>query len=66
MNPRERIATILFIEQIKRTKANVCQGATYKELVLREESKDDESIRIQSLSGRSTNNKKGGNTYGYD
>ena len=35
MNPRERIATILFIEQIKRTKANVCQGATYKELVLR-------------------------------
>ena len=38
-NPRERIATILFIEQIKRTKANVCQGATYKELVLREERK---------------------------
>lgn len=36
MNLRERIATILFIEQLKRTKANVCQGATYKEIVLRE------------------------------
>lgn len=40
MNPRERIATILFIEQLKRTKANVCQGATYKEIVLREEIKN--------------------------
>lgn len=39
MNPRERIATILFIEQLKRTKANVCQGATYKEIVLRKEIK---------------------------
>ena len=52
MNPRERIATILFIEQIKRTKGTDCYSATYKELVLREESKDDESISIQSLSGR--------------
>ena len=40
MNPRERIATILFIEQIKRTKANVCQGATYKEIALRKEIKN--------------------------
>lgn len=40
MNPRERIATILFIEQLKRTKANVCQGATYKEIVLRKEIKN--------------------------
>ena len=37
MKPRERIATILFIEQLKHTKANVCQGVTYKEIVLREE-----------------------------
>lgn len=45
MNPRERIATILFIEQLKRTKANVCQGATYKELVLRKERKTVEKIK---------------------
>ena len=42
MNLRERIATILFIEQLKRTKANVCQGATYKEIVLREENDHNE------------------------
>lgn len=42
MKPRERIATILFIEQLKRTKANVCQGATYKELVFREEKDNHE------------------------
>lgn len=36
MNPRERIATILFIENLKRTKANH-PGVTYKELVLRKE-----------------------------
>lgn len=41
MNPRERITTILFIEQLKRTKANVCQGSTYKELVIREERKEN-------------------------
>lgn len=35
MNPRERIATILFIEQLKRTKVNNYHGATYKELVLK-------------------------------
>ena len=35
MNPRERIATILFMEQLKRTKVKNYQGATYKELVLR-------------------------------
>lgn len=40
MNPRERIATILFIEQLKRTKANVCQGTIYKEIVLREDIKN--------------------------
>ena len=39
MNPRERIATILFMEQLKRTKVKNYQGATYKELVLREERK---------------------------
>ena len=37
MNPRERIATILFMEQLKRTKVKNYQGATYKELVLRGE-----------------------------
>lgn len=37
MNPRERIATILFIEQLKRNKATGYNGATYKELVLRGE-----------------------------
>ena len=39
MNPRERIATILFIEQLKHTEVTVCQGVTYKELVFREEEK---------------------------
>ena len=42
MNPRERIATILFIEQLKRTETNVCQGATFKELVLRKENDNHE------------------------
>ena len=37
MNPRERIATILFMEQLKRTKVNHYHGAIYKELVLRGE-----------------------------
>ena len=37
MNPRERIAMILFIEQLKRTKVKNYQGAIYKELVLRGE-----------------------------
>ena len=37
MNPRERIATILFIEQLRRTNAKNYNGATYKELVLRED-----------------------------
>jgi len=41
MNPRERIATILFIEQLKRTEAKSCHGATYKELVLRGERKTE-------------------------
>ena len=40
MNPRERIATILFMEQLKRTKVKNYQGATYKELVLRKEIKN--------------------------
>ena len=39
MNPRERIATILFMEQLKRTKVNHYHGAIYKELVLRGERK---------------------------
>ncbi len=33
MNPRERIATILFIEQIKHTEAHFCQSVKYKEIV---------------------------------
>ena len=49
MNPRERIATILFIEQLKRTKVNVCQGATYKELVLREERREPEKTKTVSF-----------------
>ena len=40
MNPRERIATILFMEQLKRTKVNHYHGAIYKELVLRKEIKN--------------------------
>ena len=40
MNPRERIAKILFMEQLKRTKVNHYHGATYKELVLRKEIKN--------------------------
>ena len=40
MNPRERIATILFMEQLKRTKVKNYQGAIYKELVLRKEIKN--------------------------
>ena len=40
MNPRERIATILFIEQLRRTNAKNYNGATYKELVLRKEIKN--------------------------
>ena len=51
MNPRERIATILFIEQLKRTKANVCQGATYKEIVLRKEIKIVNKKNTQWLHG---------------
>ncbi len=46
MNPRERIATILFIEKIKRTKATDFQGVTYKELVLREEEKADSNTKL--------------------
>ena len=35
MNPRERIATILFIEQLKHTKATMSRDIKYKELVQR-------------------------------
>ncbi len=37
MNPRERIATILFIEQLKLTKTYNCQGVTFKDITLRKE-----------------------------
>lgn len=37
MNPRERIATILFIEQLKHTKTNNYHGLTYKDVTLRKE-----------------------------
>lgn len=36
MNPRERIATILFIEQIKHTKANISRDSYYNELKRKE------------------------------
>lgn len=39
MNPRERITTILFIEQIKQTKIHGNQNIKYTELVLRKEGK---------------------------
>lgn len=41
MNPRERIATILFIEQLKLTKANNCQGVTFKDVILRKEERNE-------------------------
>ncbi len=37
MNPRERIATILFIEQIKQSKIMGNQNIIYTEVVLRKE-----------------------------
>lgn len=40
MSPRERIATILFIEQIKHAKTNICQGVSYKDIILRKEEKN--------------------------
>lgn len=43
MNPRERIVTILFIEQIKHTKSTDCQGVKYQEIVLKKE--DDSMAR---------------------
>ena len=42
MSPRERIATILFIEQIKYTKTDLCQGVSYKDIILRKEEKNDD------------------------
>lgn len=37
MNPRERIAMILFIEQIKQSKIHGNQNIKYTDLVLRKE-----------------------------
>lgn len=39
MNPRERIATIMFIEQLKHTTDEKCRGIKYNDLVLRKEEK---------------------------
>lgn len=41
MNPRERIATIIFIEQLKHTDAEKCRGIKYKDLVPRKEEKSN-------------------------
>lgn len=41
MNPRERIATIIFIEQLKHTKAEKYRGIKYNDLVLRKEEKSN-------------------------
>lgn len=50
MNTRERIATILFIEQLKRTKGNACQGVKYQELVLRKEEETNGIVNKKSKS----------------
>ena len=39
MNPRERITTILFIEQIKKNEAEIRRSIKYAELVQRKEEK---------------------------
>lgn len=39
MNPRERITTILFIDQLMHIKASDCQDVAYQELVFRKEDK---------------------------
>ena len=35
MNPQERISTILLIEQLKHSKANICLYISYKDIVFR-------------------------------
>ncbi len=37
MNPQERISTILLIEQLKHSKANICHYLSYKDIVSRKE-----------------------------
>lgn len=44
MNPRERIATILFIEQLKRANPTAFKSAEFKDLVLKKECETDELI----------------------
>lgn len=53
MNPRERIATIIFIEQLKHTEAEKCRGIKYNDLVLRKEEKSNVGKKnSQRLQGR--------------